>query len=246
MAKPAPGYAQEPGESPCGCPSSGNASGPPPSADPPAAGCSSVAVMLPMVHLWSSRTSLPESAATRQVPPSGLWTARPRAVAVDTRSGEAAHPAVDVLGAAVLDVEQRLTQAAGDRAGPVGAGVGAAPRRPSHTSTPTGVMTAAVPHAKTSVISPRLHPVAPLVDADRAAPRRPARLPRQREDRVAGDALEDRAGQLGRDQPAVRRRRSRGSCRRAPRPSGAPPRRGSTTWSQPCSIASICGARLAA
>ena len=65
-----------------------------------------------------------------------------------------------VLGAAVLDVEQLLA----DRHG------GLAPVSPepmnslSSLSTPIGVITAAVPQAKTSVISPDADAVAPLVD----------------------------------------------------------------------------------
>ena len=68
-----------------------------------------------------------------------------------------------VLGAAVLDVEQGLAEPAGDvpdrspSPSPArGSGVTASP--PSQTSRPTGVTTAAVPQAKTSLISPLATP----------------------------------------------------------------------------------------
>ena len=64
------------------------------------------------------------------------------------------HPPEGVVGAAELQVDERLAELQGDQAG-LG-GVGRAP--PSHLSAPTGVTTAAVPQAKISVIPPLATP----------------------------------------------------------------------------------------
>src|SRR4051794_30008812 len=58
-------------------------------------------------------------AHVRTVPGHGVsWAPEPYAESAGAgRSGEPAHPAVRVLGPAVLDVEQRPAQPGGDRAG---------------------------------------------------------------------------------------------------------------------------------
>jgi hypothetical protein len=70
-------------------------------------------------------------------------------------------------------------------------------------SRPTGVTTAAVPQAKTSVISPDSTPVRHSSMSTRRSSTVEALLLGQLEDRGPRDALEDRAGELGGDERAV-------------------------------------------
>ena len=111
------------------------------------------------------------------------------------------HPAVAVFGTAVLDVDEGLS---GSRAPPWRSRHPAATASPpSHFSAPTGVMTAAVPQANTSTMEPSAVP-------SRHSSMRHATLgdvvtevAGQRQDRVAGDSRQDRAGQRRRDDRAV-------------------------------------------
>ena len=126
------------------------------------------------------------------------------------------HPAVGVLGAAVLDVEQRLRAAAASPRPARRVGRRASP--PSQPSRPTGVTTAAVPQANTSVISPAAHAVPPLVDGDPALLDLEAEVARPAS-RIESRVTPSRIVPVSAGVTTGRRRgRSTGSCRRAPRP----------------------------
>ena len=89
---------------------------------------------------------------------------------------------------------------------------------------PTGVTTAAVPHANTSVISPSRQPSRHSRHRDRLLGGRDAQVRGQREQRVPRDAGQQRAGQRRRGDAGPwtpRRARRTCSCRPSPPPSGA-------------------------
>ena len=132
------------------------------------------------------RPSHRTSAACRR----GRWPPAGDAPSTAGASYQPGHPPVRVVGATELDIEEGRAQLCCDRAGLVELMI-ASP--PSQASRPIGVMTAAVPQAKTSVISPR---------RSRRATRRSTRGARpgvaavggDLEQRRAGHPLEDRAG----------------------------------------------------
>ena len=109
-------------------------------------------------------------------------------------------------------------------------------------------MTAAVPQAKTSDSEPSSARLAPLVDRDAALLDREAELGGEREQRVAHDARQQRAGQRGREQPGAAVA-AKTKNRFIP-PISSTQRRSTassqTTWSQPFSAAWRCASRLPA